>query len=30
MLGLPLDQRYGAADMQRLVDELESAWRDSS
>jgi hypothetical protein len=30
MLGLPLDQRYGAADMQRLVIELESAWRDSS
>ena len=30
MLGLPLDQRYGAADMQRLVDELESAWRHTS
>jgi hypothetical protein len=30
MLGLPLDQRYGAADMQRFADELEGAWRDST
>ena len=30
MLGLPLDQRYGAADMQRLADELGGAWRDTT
>lgn len=27
MLGLPLDQRYEPADMQRLADELAAAWR---
>jgi hypothetical protein len=30
MLGLPLDQRYGAADMHHLADELERAWRETS
>ena len=30
MLGLPLDQRYGTADMRHLADELEAAWRDTS
>lgn len=30
MLGLPLDQRYEPADMQRLADELAAAWREIS
>ena len=30
MLGLPIDQRYEPADMQRLADELAAAWRVTS
>jgi hypothetical protein len=30
MLGLPIDQRYEPADMQRLADELAGAWREIS